>query len=87
MAYAHTAEIENVIERLYTVEEVADYLGVSPATVRIYLRDGRLSGIKIGSGRDAAKAHWRVTESALEAFIRSRQEPEDQPPVSGVREE
>ena len=50
------------MEKIYTVKEVAVYLGLKPETVRVMLRDGRIKGIKVS--RD-----WRVTESALKAFV------------------
>jgi excisionase family DNA binding protein len=54
------------VEKLYTVEEVAEYLALNPATVRLYLRDGELQGIKLGPRQ------WRVRESALEDFLEQR---------------
>lgn len=50
------------MEKIYTVKEVAVYLGLKPETVRVMLREGRIKGIKVS--RD-----WRVTESALKAFV------------------
>lgn len=48
---------------LLTVPEVAAALRVTPWTVREYLRDGRLVGVKPGGG------NWRVRQEDLEAFI------------------
>lgn len=45
-----------------TVEEVASRLRVSTFTVRRWLRDGALQGVRIG-GR------WRVSEESLARFI------------------
>lgn len=56
------------MEKLYTVEEVAEYLTVDPATVRAYLRGGELQGVKLGPRL------WRVRESALEAFLEQREQ-------------
>ncbi len=49
--------------QLLTPEKVAEILDVNPATVRTWLRDGTLKGVKIG-GR-----MWRVTEKDLKNFI------------------
>jgi len=50
---------------LLSVEEVAARVKVSTYTVRRWVRQGRLAGIKIG--RD-----WRVDERDLEAFLAAR---------------
>ena len=54
-----------MIEKLYTVEDVAEYLSVKPSTVRFYLRGGQLKGVLLGKA-------WRVAESDLEAFVAER---------------
>ena len=56
-------------DKLLTVPEVADRLRLNPETIRRMLRDGRLSGFRIG----ADNAGWRVSEADLVAFIRERQ--------------
>ena len=66
MANRHTAAEALDVEKLYTVEQVSEYLALNPATVRLYLRDGELQGIKLGPRQ------WRVRESALEAFLAQR---------------
>ena len=59
------------MDRLLTVDEVAELVKVQPLTVREGLKDGKLVGHKVG-GR-----FWRVFESDLEAFVRgSRREEE-----------
>jgi len=63
----HTAT-EADVEKLYTVEEVSEYLTLNPATIRQYLREGELQGIKLGPRQ------WRVKESALEAFLEQRKQ-------------
>ena len=55
------------LERLYTLDEVAKYFSVTKYTVRQWLRDGTLRGIKIGAGK-----YWRVSESALKEFATGR---------------
>lgn len=52
-------------DALHTVNDLCEILKLQPDTVRDYLQAGYIRGIKIG-GR------WRVTEEALEAFIRER---------------
>ena len=50
------------IEEHYTVEEVAESLKFNPRTVMMWLKKGKLKGIKIGND-------WRITESAVKDFI------------------
>ena len=50
------------IDRLLTIEEVADVLGLSPKTIRDWLRTGRLPGAKLGNV-------WRIRPEALQEFI------------------
>ncbi|MFV2197835.1 helix-turn-helix domain-containing protein [Nocardiopsis sp. LOL_012] len=48
-------------ERLYSVDEVAEHLGLHARTVRNYVRDGRLTAVRIGK-------QYRITQEDLEAF-------------------
>lgn len=48
-----------------TVNEVAEQLRLSPDTVKKLLNQGRLKGIRTGT----YGGKWRVSQSALEAFI------------------
>jgi excisionase family DNA binding protein len=50
---------------LLTVEEVAAYLRVAPATVYRWCRNGRLRAIKIGK-------EWRIARGDLESFLAGR---------------
>ena len=52
----------NVEERLFSVDDTAERLGVSKWTITDWIKAGRLKGTKIGK-------FWRVRESDLEAFI------------------
>lgn len=54
-----------MIDYLLTVPEVAARLRVSEATVREWLRRGRLAGLRPGG----TKVGWRIPESALERFL------------------
>ncbi len=49
---------------LITPEAAAERLSVSANTIRSWLRDGTLPGVKIGKGRI-----WRIKEKDLEEFI------------------
>jgi len=49
-------------ERLLSPEDVAKQLNIATATVREYLREGRIKGIKVGK-------LWRVRESDLQRHI------------------
>ena len=48
---------------VYTVDEVAEILKVHPRTVYRSLEAGTIHGFKIG-------ASWRITQEALDAFMR-----------------
>ena len=45
-------------ELYYTVEEVADLAGVTPYTVRRWLREGKLKGKRFG-------LRWRIEKDAV----------------------
>jgi excisionase family DNA binding protein len=51
-------------EQLYSAEEAAQILGLQVRTVRNYVREGRLPGVRIGK-------QYRISRSALEAFAGS----------------
>ena len=46
----------------YSIDEAAEILDLHPRTVRIYVREGKLSGKKIGK-------EWRISRSALNTFL------------------
>lgn len=48
-------------EKMYSVEEVADLLGLHVRTVRGYIRDGRLTAVRIGK-------QYRIAPADLEAL-------------------
>lgn len=58
--------------RVLRAEQVADILHVHVLTVYDWLRSGRLPGVKIGA---AHPGRWRVLESELFAFLRTREQP------------
>ena len=47
---------------MYTVQEMADMLGVQPRTIRQYIRQGRLRAAKFDK-------RWHVTREEIEGFI------------------
>ncbi len=48
-------------ETLYSVEQVAERLGLHVRTIRNYVRDGKLPAVRIGK-------QYRITQSDLDAF-------------------
>jgi len=50
------------MEKLYTPEEVAEYLRVSEKTVRNFLRAKTLKGVKVGR-------EWRIRERDLQDYV------------------
>ena len=54
-------------EQLLSVEEVAQRLGLNPETVRRYLRQGEIKGVRFGF-----RAGWRIKEADLAAFIEQK---------------
>ena len=54
-------------DKVLTVEEVAERLNVGIETVRRWIRSKELEAIDLGG-----RAGYRITESALEKFIRDR---------------
>ncbi len=48
--------------KFYTVQDVADILGVTKFTIVRYIRAGQIQAVKIGK-------YWRITPEALQAFI------------------
>jgi len=57
--------MEVVMERLLTVPEVAELLGVTDETIRRWLRDGRLEGVLL-----SRRAGWRVRSDAVDRMLK-----------------
>ena len=55
------ADMKN--ERMLTTEEISKQINVKLETIRLWLRQGKLKGHKLGPRL------WRVPESALQEFI------------------
>ena len=53
-------------EQFLTVEEAATRLKVAPFTVRVWLRQGKIEGVKLGKV-------WRVLVASLDALARPKQ--------------
>ena len=64
-------------EKLYTVADVAQVTGMTSRTIRNYLKDGTLTGQKIG-------VQWRFTEDEIKKLF-SRQAPGQSSPTQIVR--
>jgi excisionase family DNA binding protein len=54
-------------ERYLKVSEVAEMFSVQPATIREWLSEGRLRGIKIGNGH-----YWRIPLSAAKELANTK---------------
>lgn len=52
------------MEKLYTLQEAADYLKVHYSTIYRWLQSGQLKARKVGT-------HWRVPQSELERLAGS----------------
>jgi excisionase family DNA binding protein len=53
-------------ERMYTVAQVAERLQIKPQTIRAWLRDKRLHGVRMGG----TKLGWRIPASEVERLLR-----------------
>ena len=53
------------MEKLLTVPEVAELLGVTDETIRRWLRDGRLEGVLL-----SRRAGWRVRSEAVDRMLK-----------------
>lgn len=60
--------------RLLTMSEAATALKLNPQTVRRWLREGRLRGVRTGEGTGTI---WRVPESALQSAFQESQAPDN----------
>jgi excisionase family DNA binding protein len=48
--------------KVFTIEEIAKKFGITTATVRRYLKSGKLSGQRMG-------VRWYVSENAIDQFF------------------
>ncbi len=65
------------VEKMYTVADVADITGMTSRTIRNYLKDGSLTGVKIG-------VQWRFTEDEISKLF-SRRRPGTKSPSQAVK--
>jgi excisionase family DNA binding protein len=61
--------IKKEIKNALTVGRIADYCLVSRSTVRRWLKDGRLNGIRLPSG------HYRVSMAGFRVFLEQHEMP------------
>jgi excisionase family DNA binding protein len=54
-----------VMQKYYTVQEVADTLQLHWQSVLNYIKGGKLEAVKLGKG-------YRISEAALQVFIADR---------------
>ncbi len=59
------------IEPHYSPPQIAEALGVDPATVLGWIKSGQLRARRLGNG--TKRPRHRVAASALEAFLQSRE--------------
>lgn len=52
-------------DEIFTVQEGAAYAKIAPKTLRKWLKNGQLPGLRAGR-------HWRVQKSALQSFLREQ---------------
>lgn len=51
-------------DKLWTVEEISEYLGVHVVTVRRWIRSGKLTAVALGR-----KAGYRIRDVDLQSFL------------------
>lgn len=56
------------MEKYISVARCAKMIDVSQETVRRFLRDGRLNGVKLG---DSEQARWRIPIREVERYMES----------------
>ncbi len=49
--------------KYYSPEEIGEQFNIKPATVRKWIREGKLQAVKLG-------ALWRISEEALQEFLK-----------------
>jgi len=54
-------------DKILTVKQVAEYLGVKIDTVYLYIKNKKLKAFKLA--RTSSHSHWRIKESDLQEFI------------------
>lgn len=54
----------NIIDSLYTVQEVADFLKLSVLTIYKYIKEQKIEAVEFGG-------HYRIQKKSLEEFIKN----------------
>ena len=49
-------------KKVYSVEEIAEMMGVTKITVYSWLKSGKLKGVKIGK-------YWKIKDTYLDDFL------------------
>lgn len=55
------------MKELYTINELADFLRVSTRTIRRYIKEGKITGFKVGQA-------WRFSDDEVARYIQELQE-------------
>lgn len=55
------------MEKLYTTKQVAEILGLTPNTIRLYVREGKIKATRVGGER----VIMRISESDIKAYIKN----------------
>ena len=55
--------VEIVGIKFYTIQETADMLQVSPQSIKLYVKGGKLAGKRIN-------AKWHFSEESIQAYLR-----------------
>jgi excisionase family DNA binding protein len=53
--------------KYYSPEDISKKYNVNPATVRKWIREGKLEAVKLG-------VLWRISETALQEFVKPGQQ-------------
>jgi excisionase family DNA binding protein len=61
-----------MIEKHYTVSEVADMLSVEADKVREWIHSGDLEAMNLGASKSSMRPSWRIGAGALCRFLTAR---------------
>ncbi|WP_060847069.1 helix-turn-helix domain-containing protein [Methylobacterium aquaticum] len=64
------AEIAFDFDRVFTVRETAERLGISPRQVEMHIADGTLAAVDVGRG--SARRDLRILDEDLDRFVEAR---------------
>lgn len=69
-----------MLNKFYSVDEIAELIKIHPKTVQRYIREGKLKASKVGKS-------WRVTGHDLSTFTEGSSDNLTAPPILGERAE